>query len=55
MSHFRVWPTSASQDNKYKSVVAGLAATVETAVKQNNSIDIFEDYFDSYDLDLHSE
>jgi dynein intermediate chain 2 len=60
---FRLWspeifsanPFFFVKDHKYKSVVAGLAATVESAVKQNNSVDIFEDYFEKYDLDLHSE
>ena len=48
------FPPPLLQDNKYKSVVASLGAQVETAVRQNNSIDIFEEYFEGGGLDLHS-
>lgn len=47
-------PRAPPQDHRYKSVVAGLGAQVETAVRQNNSIDIFEEYFEGGGLDLHS-
>lgn len=42
------------QDNVYKSMVAGLASEVETAVKQNNTMDMYEEYFEDYSLDLSS-
>ena len=35
----------ATKDNRFKSAVAALAATAEAAVRQNNSVDIYEQYF----------
>ena len=46
----------ASKENKFKTSVAGLAQLAEQSVKQNNTLDIYEQYFDGADtLKLTSE
>lgn len=34
-----------NKDSKFKSTVAGLGAVIEGAVRQNNTVDIYEQYF----------
>lgn len=45
----------ANKETKLKQAVVELSSTVETAVRQNNTIDMYEDYFRDYSLDLSSE
>jgi len=40
----------ANKDTRYKQTVVELAGTVESAVKQNNTIDMYEEYFSDYSL-----
>ena len=44
-----------NKDTKFKSTVKHLGALVDSSVKQNNTIDIYEDYFANETVDHSSE
>jgi dynein intermediate chain 2 len=44
-----------NKDAKYRGAVRSMASTVESCVKQNNTMDIFEDYFAGDHVELSSE
>ncbi len=46
---------SASQETKYKSATKSLGAVVETCTRQNNTVDIYEEYFAGEEVDMSSE
>jgi dynein intermediate chain 2 len=41
----------ANKDTKFKQTVQALGATADGAIKQNNAIDIYEEYFQGKCLD----
>ena len=45
----------AEKDEEYKSSVKYLAPIIERCMKQNNTIDIYEEYFEGVDADHSSE
>lgn len=45
----------ANKDVKFKQTVLSLGSLAETAVKQNNCVDIFQEYMSGLELDLSSE
>jgi dynein intermediate chain 2, axonemal len=45
----------ANKDAKIKSTVMGLGFVVDTCIKQNNTIDIYEEYFKGEEVDLSAE
>ncbi len=40
----------ANKEPKYKGAVLELAGQIEGAVRQNNTVDVYEDHFDGYSL-----
>ncbi len=40
----------ANKDTKYKQTVVELSGGIDLAVKQNNTIDMYEEYFSDYTL-----
>ncbi len=43
------------QETKYKSATKSLGAVVETCTRQNNTVDIYEEYFAGEEVDMSSE
>ncbi|KAL7058970.1 hypothetical protein AAHC03_013830 [Spirometra sp. Aus1] len=43
------------KDENYTVILQSLGAVVEHCIKQNNAIDIFEDYFDNIDQEASEE